>query len=384
VSVLLGLELHGDVVDAVAISSLHGRVRDTASFHWDPLRPDAVVAALRTHFGRVSAIALAPGLAFLHPKRLKLPPVAPAERRRIIRLEPDRFFALPGPLAVAVAPDSDIAFAMDAALLESWLSAFSALAPVASSEPGPTAVARALPPGTSAVIAAPAAAGEHGLVEVRDGRILAVRRTPAGLQANDATTVEHSAAAPRFGAATAAARGMARNHDVLLATPAFERQLRTRATRRLATSAALCALAMVLALWSADRQRQRVLDRVTADLATLTDRTSHAATLRDLLADAAAEAAAIRAVAGSRSDQLVLLGAISEVLPPDAVVSRLRTSGADWQIDGTAADAASLVALLDSSAVFEDVRMMTGSTRFREDGRIRESFSIGFRVQDLR
>jgi hypothetical protein len=195
VSVLLGLELHGDVVDAVAISSLHGRVRDTASFHWDPLRPDAVVAALRTHFGRVSAIALAPGLAFLHPKRLKLPPVAPAERRRIIRLEPDRFFALPGPLAVAVAPDSDIAFAMDAALLESWLSAFSALAPVASSEPGPTAVARALPPGTSAVIAAPAAAGEHGLVEVRDGRILAVRRTPAGLQANDATTVEHSAAA---------------------------------------------------------------------------------------------------------------------------------------------------------------------------------------------
>jgi len=62
-------------------------------------------------------------------------------------------------------------------------------------------------------------------------------------------------------------------------------------------------------------------------------------------------------------------------------VLSLRASAADWQIDGTALDAAAIVPLLDRDDRFEDVRFLSASSRFRDGDRTYETFSIAFRVR---
>jgi hypothetical protein len=76
-----------------------------------------------------------------------------------------------------------------------------------------------------------------------------------------------------------------------------------------------------------------------------------------------------------------VLAALSERLPEGATVLNLRAQGEEWQIDGTARDAAALLPLLDRDDRFDTVRFLSASARFREGPRTYETFSIAFRVR---
>jgi hypothetical protein len=75
------------------------------------------------------------------------------------------------------------------------------------------------------------------------------------------------------------------------------------------------------------------------------------------------------------------MSAVSKQLPPGATVLNLRVNGADWQVDGTAKDAAALVPLLDKDDHLENVRFLSASTRFKDGNRMVETFSIAFKVR---
>ena len=76
---VVGVELTAGEIRAVALGA--GGRRSQFGLPWDPLRPEEAVATLRQSVGPTRRLALSVGLAFLHVKRVKLPP-APAAARR--------------------------------------------------------------------------------------------------------------------------------------------------------------------------------------------------------------------------------------------------------------------------------------------------------------
>ena len=190
----IGLELLADRVRAVALDRRGRAARATADVPWDPARPDAAVAELRARLGSARRIGVAVGLAFLDVQRVSLPPVKGDARRRMIALDPSRVFPLREPVVVALADDAaparqsgsdaergEPAFAVPRELVRRWTAAFETWAPVESVESAPTALARALATGTAPTDGEhrlPAAADEEGVVQVRGGRVVSVRRAP--------------------------------------------------------------------------------------------------------------------------------------------------------------------------------------------------------------
>ncbi|MDZ7631064.1 MAG: hypothetical protein U5K74_06890 [Gemmatimonadaceae bacterium] len=80
-----------------------------------PDRVDEMVAQLAAAAGAVRGIGLAIGLAHLHVKQVKLPPVAHGARRQMLTVEPERWFAVPqgAPTAVSLTAAGDIALGAD-------------------------------------------------------------------------------------------------------------------------------------------------------------------------------------------------------------------------------------------------------------------------------
>jgi len=142
----------------------------------------------------------------------------------------------------------------------------------------------------------------------------------------------------------------------------------------------------VLAAAAADRWRNGTLRALEADVAA---RREAAAPGESALAATARLDAEVRVLAqatgpgGSapRGATLGALAAISNALPQDVVILNARVVGQEWQLDGTAASAAALVPHLDRDGHFEDVRLLTASSRFRDGPRTRETFSIALRVR---
>src|SRR5687768_15337980 len=163
----------------VRIAGLSGRLTASMEIPWDPSRPADAVATLRSKASRPDGILLAIGLGFLEVTRLDLPPVAPAEKARMVELEPDRYFAAANRenFVVTVAPDESIAFAAPSARLESWIAAFEGWAPVEWVEPAPVALARSLGQDATGMYAMDVVDGEFGLVQLDRGRLVSVRRT---------------------------------------------------------------------------------------------------------------------------------------------------------------------------------------------------------------
>jgi hypothetical protein len=240
---------------------------------------------LRAHFGNVQRIALSVGLAFLHVKQVKLPPTAPRERKRILALEPDRFFPLQEQsVVVGLSSAQNIAFAIDAALLESWITAFGAWAPVELVEPVPSSLVRALGRAATGTHAVDAGSGEYGAVELHEGELRAVRRVPDAAEPVAAAPVPNSAAvAGEFVIALGAARGFdAALDDMLLPAP-LETRVRQTRVRRVVSAALVCGVALAAALWSVDRARERKLAAIRAELALLQPRARAAIQLQEQL-----------------------------------------------------------------------------------------------------
>lgn len=381
---MVGLELGPTTVRAVVLDAWRSTPRKTLVAEWDPARPEDAAARLLQQLGPTRRIALSVGLGFLHVKRVKLPPAPAAERRRILALEPDRFFPVQGEaLVISLADQASLAFAADADQLGRWIDAFGVWAPVENVEASPLSLLRAVGRSTQGTFGVPAGAQELGIVEIQDGQVRSARRVPAELAAS--VVAEPLPALGRlpgeFSIALGAARGIGGSADAMLLPDGNRERLERRRLRRLSVTAVVCAALCVLALGSLDRSRERTLQRILSEAASVGPGALPAVRLRDRLAAMDRESAAITEIAGRRLDPLRVLAVLSERLPDDATVLSLRASAADWQIDGTALDAAAIVPLLDRDDRFEDVRFLSASSRFRDGDRTYETFSIAFRVR---
>ena len=89
---VVGIEIGAERVRAV-VRSRSGRLR-TFELPFVPERLDEMVTQLSTAAGDVRGIGLAIGLAHLHVKQVKLPPVAHPARRQMLSVEPERWFAV--------------------------------------------------------------------------------------------------------------------------------------------------------------------------------------------------------------------------------------------------------------------------------------------------
>ena len=381
-STTLGVELALGVVRAVARDGWRGGTR-TFECAWEPKHPDAAVAALRAHFGDVQRIALSIGLAFLHVKQVRLPPTPLRERKRMLALEPDRFFPVQAeaPVVVALAGPYNIAFAVAAEPLTDLIAAFESWAPVELVEPAPCSLVRALGRSARGTFAVDAGASEYGKVELHDGELRAVRRVPAAAEPMPSAPIPDVANVPgAFAIALGAARGCDNALDDMMLPAPLETRLRQARVRRVAFAGILCLSALGAALWSFDRARDRKLAALQTEITQLEARARSAQQLQKQLEVLNLEARALDS-GGAQMDPLDVLAVLSKQLPKGATVLNLKVNGTDWQIDGTAGDAAALVPLLDRDDRLENVRFLTASTRFRDSGRTLETFSIAFRVR---
>ncbi len=381
---VVGVELSRSVVRAVALGQWRSAPRKLVEMEWDPSRPEELVGLLREQLGPTRRIALSLGLGFLHLKHVNLPPAPAAERRRILMLEPDRFFPVQGqPIVASLANQNDHAFAVEQELLEQWTLAFEQWAPVESIEAAPLSLARELgrTDGQGTYIV-PAGPDESGLLELEDGRVISARRVPGKSKAPTARPLPTRGSVPGdFLCALGAARGVDGALDAMLLPDPLAERIRARRVRRLSLTAAACVVALGIALWALDRSRDRALEQIREQLVVLEQAAEQAVELRDRLGAMERESAAVRQLAGRRPNPLRVLATLSEQLPAGVTVLNVKASGDNWQIDGTAGDAAAIVPLLSRDNQFEDVRFLSASARFRDGNRTYETFSIAFRVR---
>ena len=377
----IGLEVTATRLRAVGLAALGDWPRVAADIEWNPDRPQDAIAVLAGQLGRVGRIGVAIGLDHLHVKHVELPPATPSVRRRMIAVEPDRFFPVENERAV-VALDGDVAFAVDQVRLERWLEAIETWAPVESVDAAPVALARALARSDDGTYAFGLNDDAHGTVEVRHGRLVAARHVPGPVAAADALGLPAiGTVPPALLAAWGAALRLDGQLSAMLLSDAQRRTIERRRSRRLAGAAAACALALGFAVWAADRSRDGVLARLTAEQAALAPRAAPAAALQARLAALDQEAAVTRSVTASRTDPLRVLAALGERLPRDVTVLNARAVGDEWRVDGTATNAAAILPALDGDARFSDARFLGATSRFREGARTYESFSLAFRVK---
>jgi hypothetical protein len=412
----LGVELGPDALRGVRLDGWRGRRARVLETRWDPDRPDDAVAALRDGLGIAGQVAVALRLPLLFTKRVTLPPLPAAERRRIIRLEPQRFFPVRlEELVVGLGPD-DLVYAAREASLASWTRALEQLGRVEVVEPGPVALARAFRAHgvTEAVALLDDAPHGVGLVEIDGSAVTAVRRLYGTLEDAGAVLAGRetppravylepwdelragtlAAALPEarilpvpttrsvpapFLAAYGTAMGVGRASPSDLRSDELSARARGRRRREVVTATAACTAAALFLAASADQWRQRTVERVTAETTLLRGRAGPALALRSELAALTAQSRAVGAIERDRPDPPSVLLALSQRLPRPAYIRALRLTAAGWQIDGYAPQAAAVTQALGSAAEFHDVRFLSAINRSQIGDRTYESFSIAFR-----
>lgn len=381
----LAVELTPTHLHAVLAAGWRDAPLRTTDIAWNSADVVPAISALREWAGRVDSIAVAVGLGLLHVARADLPPAPDETREQMLALESERFFATSSPVVVALAPGGAVAFATDAGALDSWCTALERWAPVVRVDAAPVALARALGREASGEYRVEAGAAEHGFVAIRNGRVAAARRIPVAVGDTPGGGLPPRAGLP---ASHLAAWGALLGEDAAeggtLASPVRRASLVARRRRRLGIAAVAAVAGLTFALTSAERWRERTLRAVEEDVAALRDAAAPgeaALAARARLDDEVARLARSGRAQGGNSGTLGALAAISSALPPDAVILNAHAVGPEWQVDGTAASAASLVPRLDGVGRFEQVRLLGASSRFRDGARTRETFSIALRVR---
>ena len=379
---LLGIAITHDAARAVAVSPLSGAVVGFAEVACDPANPAAAVIALREQLGETGSISLAVGYAWLYLNAVRLPPVSAGERASILALEPERFFPVSGPAAVALVGDG-LACAADAGALERWVSAFAQWGEVHAvvAAPGAAAITLARLSAGSGVFAVPheLPAGETAVVEIRDGRLTGARRVPAAVSLVSTPMPHPHGVDARFAVALGAVFGSSLPlHEQLLSAP-LRARLSSQRARRSFTSWLVVAASLLFALWGFDHARERTLRQLQQAVRQLTDSAGGALALQSRLATLARVTP--DANASTATDPIQVLAALSERLPRDATVLALAANGDVWHLDGRAGSAAAIVPALDADARVADVRLAGPTTRFTENGRTFESFSIAFHAR---
>jgi Tfp pilus assembly protein PilN len=414
---LLGIDLDARMLRAVRVDGWRGRRARVMETAWDPNEPGEGVGVLRETMGSAARIAVAVHLPLLLAKRVKLPPLPPAERRRVLQLEPQRFFPVRlEDLVIAVA-DHEMVFAAREAPLTAWIKELGRLGPIELLEPGPAALARALgKAGTrDGLVLLDHAERGVGLIELRQGEIARVRRIYGGF-AGVAAALEPDSGrpmppvylagwdeeraglltahlrgvrvlplqalagvAPPFLSAYGAALGVGSEPGASLMTEKLSARRRRRRHRTLAGAALACVSAALFALTSYDAWRQRIHDNLATRIEGLETRASVALGLQHELTAMQRRAQAVAEIERTRPDPLRVLLAVSRRLPPGAYLRALRLSGAEWQIDGYGQQAAGVTQALGSAPEFQAVRFLAATNRAQMGSRTYETFSIAFR-----
>ncbi|UCF18612.1 MAG: PilN domain-containing protein [Gemmatimonadota bacterium] len=413
----LGLELGPQTIRAVHLSGFRGSTVRTMETSWDPEKPADAIAAIREHLGSARHVAAAVDLTLLQVKNLELPPLPLEEKRRLLSLEPDRYFAVRGEeLVFALREDDGLVFAAREALLSAWIAALETLGSLERIEPGPVAFARALARGDA--LDAFVVLNDHGrgieLLQLEAGTLRSARRLFADLtevagelasqleketkpaaiylapwDEADSRTISarlpHMALreAPRpaeldpsyLAAYGAALADQAAWRQALL-TPELERQHLTRHWARIGIAAAACVAALVFALLSVDAYRARAEARLDARLAELRRQAAPAMELQARLEALDRETRAVAAVEAERPDPLRGLLELSERLPEDTWIRSIRTGEGEVEIDGYARDAAALIPLFENDPRFENVRFRSATARAQIGTETYENFSL--------
>jgi Tfp pilus assembly protein PilN len=420
VSSRLGLELGPHTLRAVRLSGLTRSQVRTMEVPWDPENPREAVAALRDDLGPARQVFAAVDLSLLRVKRIPLPPVPLEEKRRILGLEPDRFFAVRGTeMVFAVQTEGDLVYAAEETLVAAWIDALSTLGLLERLEPAPIAMARAVAKADSGDGLVLQVGADHATMALclSEGRPAWVRRLRGDaaeallrLQEEDEDTLQGTvyvapwsddlqrALAERFeGIAarplpsvakldpaylTAYGAGLAeeaRWRESLLTTE-LEQTLTNRRRLRLGLAAVACAAALAFAVLSVEASRERAEQRLDERIAALQQRASSALTLQQRAEALSRQVNAVVEIENTRPNPLRGLLELSQEFPADAWIRSIRSVGGEVQIDGYARDAAALIPLFENDPRFEDVRFLSGTSRTQFANETYENFSLALRV----
>jgi len=239
------------------------------------------------------------------------------------------------------------------------------------------------PPARTMVIES--APEEIGLLSFRDGAAVEVRRLPMATHVSPPAGAEvlSELLLPGATGAYAAAVGAIALANAPLAEMLLDSRLeadfQSQRARRGWTSVAIFAGALVLLGVAIDARHNEALraHQQASDSLLAASEPARMAAVR--LAELEREARILNA-RDTAADPLSIVATLSRLLPRDVFVERVHWDGAEWRIDGSADQAASIVPSLDSMSRFTNVRVLTASTRFRDGARVRESFSVAFKV----
>jgi len=384
---------------------------------WDPDDPLPGLRSLADELGFRGPVYAAVDLSLLSVRRLSLPPLPPEQKRRLIQLDPSRYFAAPGELVLAVRGEDGLVFAVSEARLVAWAEALAEIGPVRRIDAGPVALARALfhsgVHGPATVVRGDGDSPQ--VLEIEEGRLRTARR-PYATAAVSSGALEPDAMDPRSPAPAvfleapsdalahfAAARwgeAEARPLDEVgelepayltalgaalepesgwrhsLYTPEMERAHKWREVRRNALALVALIAALVFTTLSIDGRRERALERLESRTVELAQQATEARALQGRTEFLRAGALAVAAIEEERPRPLDGLLELTRRLPPDAWIESIRATTGEWQIEGYAPDAAALVPLFEDDPRFEDVRSVSGTSRTRLNGTTYENCSL--------
>ena len=413
----IGVEIDSRAIRAVRLNGRASRPR-VLETEWDPDDPGEAVRALGEGLGRARRVAVAIRLPLLFTKRVRLPPIPVAERRRVLQLEPQRYFPVRlEDLAIAVR-DDDLVFAAREASVNEWIVALEALGSVDQVEAGPAALARALADAgiRDAVVALDDGERGTGLIEIVGSEVAGARRLYGGL-GEVASALATAGAAPDrkfylwpwdegraaalavelggmrpvplpdlrsvpapFLSAYGAALGVGRDLERALLPDEQRRRILSRRRKAVAAVTLAAAASAAFMLASLDAWRGRSAEHLAAEVKALQVRAAPVVTLQNQSTALERQARTVTGIAAARPDPLRVLLVLSERLPPGAYIRSLRLSGAEWQIEGFARRAAEVTQALGGAPELGDVRVLAASNRAQMGEQMNESFALAFRL----
>ena len=413
----IGIEIGPHRLRAVRIGGARSGRIDSMEVEWSSDAPAETVSALRERFGTGALLSVAVDTAALLVKRVTLPPLSLEERRRILMIDPERYFPVRGEDLVVAVRDDDLVFAARAAQFDRWAEALGALGAVERVEPAPVALARYLARRgvhDAIVVIAHPDDRECAVAAVEQGRVSGVRRIlnrpgeiaetvgtigiaggavylypwrddlAAALEADThKATLEHVpqpvGTTEPFACAVGAALGVDAGPEATFASPALERQQASRRRWRTA-GAVLSVVAASVVLFSAfGAYRGRTLRILDGRIAERRPAAAEVQDLQEELAGLQREIATLDQVEAGRGDPLSALLALTRTLPVNAHVRGIHNADDQWELDGYARDAARLIPLLEESNAFAEVRFRTATTRARIGTENYETFSLALR-----